>query len=73
MPIMLEAVFLYSYVDCLIMAFNTDGTTKTWLYNKFRLYRYNKNIKKTVCKKSATQKDKDSANFIDCKKIIKAI
>jgi len=73
MPIILEAVFLYSYVDRLIMAFNTDGPTKTWLYNNFRLYKHNKNIKKTVCKKGAPKTDKDNANLNDCKEIIKAI
>ena len=73
MSIIIDAVFLYSYVDCLIMAFNSDGIRKTELLNEVSNYKHNKHIKKTVCKKNATKEDKNNANSIDCKKIISAI
>jgi hypothetical protein len=73
LPIIIDAVFLYSYVGCLIMAFNSDGIRKTDLLNSVSRYKHNKHIIKTVCKKNATQKDKDRENSKDCNKIFKAI
>jgi len=73
LSIIIEAVFLYSYVDCLIMAFNSDSIRKDELLKKVSVYKHNKHIEKTVCKKNATQKDKDNANSKDCNKIFKAI
>jgi len=68
--IILKMIFLYIYVDCLIIAYNTGTPTKE---NILTCFKQKTNFKKTVCKKSVSKTVKYNANLKDCKKIINAI
>jgi len=69
----LKMIFLYSYVDYLIIAFSKNRNTRVQVLRFFRTIKYHIHISKTVCKKGVSKDVQAKANMLDCKKIIKAI
>jgi hypothetical protein len=69
----LRMIFMYSYVDYLIIAFSKKGSTSLKVLRLIQNYKHNIHIKKTVCKKGVSKDVQEKANLLDCKKIIKAI
>jgi hypothetical protein len=73
--LILMAIFKYSEVDYLILPFSQGKKEgdKAKIIKNFIAVKQHTHINKMVCKKSASSKDKETANKNDCKKIITAL